>query len=232
MLERNMSSGTLEAITIEPAQKAMASVIFLHGLGADGHDFAPIVPQLNHITALPIRYIFPHAPMRPVTLNSGYIMRAWYDIYGLDHNSQQDVLGITATASAIEKLITAELAKGIPTNKIILAGFSQGGAIALHTGLRYPAPLAGIIALSTYLPIADRLDAEVHSANQNTPIFLAHGEADPLIPILWGENTHKHLLKLQYRVTWRTYAMPHSVCPEEIMDIGKWLKQILQSNSN
>lgn len=222
-----MTSAPLEAIVIEPSQKAIATVIFLHGLGADGHDFAPIVPQLNQLTGLSIRYIFPHAPMRPVTLNDGYVMRAWYDIYGLDRSAREDILGITATAGAIEKLISAELAKGISTNKIILAGFSQGGAIALHTGLRYPASLGGIIALSTYLPVADQLSTEAHSTNKNTPIFLAHGKEDSLIPLLWGEYTHKLLTDLHHPVAWHTYAMPHTVCPEEITDIGKWLKQTL-----
>lgn len=222
-----MTSTTLEAITIEPTQKANASVIFLHGLGADGHDFTPIVPQLNQLTNLSIRYIFPHAPLRPVTLNGGYVMRAWYDIYGLDRHAREDVLGISSTASAIEKLISAELAKGIPANKIILAGFSQGGAIALHTGLRYPASLGGIIALSTYLPVADQLSTEAHSTNQNTPIFLAHGTEDPVLPLQWGEITHQHLINLHYTVAWHSYAMPHSVCPQEILDMGKWLKQVL-----
>lgn len=227
-----MPTPHLEALTIEPQQKAIASVIFMHGLGADGHDFAPVVPQFNQYSKLPIRYVFPHAPLRSVTLNAGYMMRAWYDIYGLEHDTVQDVKGITSAATAIEHLIAAELAKGIPTNKIVLAGFSQGGAIALHTGLRYPARLAGIIGLSTYLPVADHLANEAHTANKNTPIFLGHGDADPIIPLTWGNFTHQHLLDLHYSVSWHRYAMmPHSVCPQEIVDIGTWLHDVLSADS-
>lgn len=219
-----MPTKPLESVTIEPKEKAIASVIFLHGLGADGHDFTPIVPQFNHLTNLPIRFIFPHAPMRAVTINNGYVMRAWYDIYALDRSTKEDIEGISASASAIEQLISAELAKGIRAHKIILAGFSQGGAIAIHTGLRYPAQLGGIIALSTYIPVHDQLAHEIHDANRQIPIFLGHGIQDPLIPIQWGEMTYKRLHALNYHVAWHKYNMPHSVCPEEITDIGKWLK--------
>lgn len=227
-----MPTPHLEALTIEPQQKAIASVIFMHGLGADGHDFAPTAPQFNQFAKLPIRYIFPHAPLRSVTLNAGYVMRAWYDIYGLEHGTIEDVKGINATATAIEHLIAAELAKGIQTHKIVLAGFSQGGAIALHTGLRYPARLGGIIGLSTYLPVADQLAKEAHYANKNTPIFLGHGDADSLIPISWGEMTHQQLVNLHYPVTWHPYAkMAHSVCPQEIVDIGNWLHDVLSADA-
>lgn len=215
----------LETVIVEPKEKAIASVIFLHGLGADGHDFTPVVPQFNQITQLPIRYIFPHAPMRAVTINNGYVMRAWYDIHALDHRAKEDIEGITESAQAVEQLIADELAKGISSQKIILAGFSQGGAIAIFTALRYPAQLGGVVALSTYIPAADHLAKEIHEANLQIPIFLAHGTHDPLIQMQWGEMTHKRLSDLKFQVSWHKYNMAHSVCPEEIMDIGNWLKE-------
>ncbi len=222
-----MPTKPLEFVIVEPKEKAVASVIFLHGLGADGHDFTPIVPQFNQITQLPIRYIFPHAPMRAVTINNGYVMRAWFDIPALDHRAAEDVEGITESAQAVEQLISEELAKGIPSNKIILAGFSQGGAIAIYTGLRYPAQLGGIIALSTFVPAPENLAREIHAANAQIPIFLAHGTHDPLIPMQWGEMTYKRLHDLKYPASWHKYNMAHTVCPEEIMDIGNWLKENL-----
>ncbi len=222
-----MPTNPLEAVIVEPKEKAVASVIFLHGLGADGHDFTPVVPQLNQLTQLPIRYIFPHAPLRAVTINNGYVMRAWYDIAGLDRSFKEDMDGITTSAKSIEALITAELTKGISSQKIILAGFSQGGAIAIYTGLCYPAQLGGIIALSTYVPIAEQLAIERHEANHQIPVFLAHGTQDSIIPFSWAEISYKRLHDLKYNVTWHKYNMPHSVCPEEIADIGKWLKERL-----
>lgn len=226
-----MPTNPLESVIVEPKEKAIASVIFLHGLGADGHDFTPVVPQLNQLSQLPIRYIFPHAPMRAITINNGYVMRAWYDIAALDRSVKEDLEGIAASAKSIEELITAELAKGISTQKIILAGFSQGGAIAIYTGLRYPSQLGGIIALSTYVPVPDQLSKEIHEANKQISIFLAHGTQDSLIPYTWGEMTYKRLHDLKYNVTWHKYNMAHSVCPDEIVDIGKWLKERLITNN-
>jgi phospholipase/carboxylesterase len=227
-----MPTNPLETVIVEPKEKAVASVIFLHGLGADGHDFTPVVPQLNQLTQLPIRYIFPHAPLRAVTINNGYVMRAWYDIAGLDRSAKEDSDGMATSAKSIEEIITAELTKGISTQKIILAGFSQGGAIAIYTGLRYPSQLGGIIALSTYVPVPDQLAQEKHEANYQIPIFLAHGTQDSIIPFSWGEITHKRLHDYKYKVSWHKYNMAHSVCPEEIVDIGKWLKERLTININ
>ena len=226
-----MPTNPLESVIVEPKEKAIASVIFLHGLGADGHDFTPVVPQLNQLTQLPIRYIFPHAPTRPITINNGYVMRAWYDIAGLDRSVKEDIEGIVTSAKSIEELITAELSKGISTQKIILAGFSQGGAIALYTGLRYPSQLGGIIALSTYIPVPDQLSKEIHEANKQISIFLAHGIQDSLIPYTWGEITYKRLHDLKYNVSWHKYNMAHTVCHDEIVDIGKWLKERLAINN-
>ena len=215
----------LETVEINPSQPAQASVIWLHGLGADGHNFANIVPALGLPTNLPIRFIFPHAPIRPITINSGYHMRAWFDIYGFDKHGPQDELGIKQSEAALTKLIAKENARGIPSNKIILAGFSQGGAIALSAGLRYPEKLAGILALSTFLPAADQLAKDRSKINQGMEIFLAHGTQDPVLPIQLGEYCKMQLMQWGYAVAWHVYPMQHEVCLPEIQDIAAWLKQ-------
>jgi phospholipase/carboxylesterase len=213
----------LETIIIETSQPIQQSVIWLHGLGADGHDFAPIVPEL-HIPNT--RFIFPHAPHQPITMNNGYEMRAWYDLYGLTLQTKQDEAGMRAMQQEIELLIEAEQAQGIPADKIVLAGFSQGGAMALFTGLRYPKKLAGILALSTYVSLKEKLTDEAHQANKDTPIFMAHGSFDSIIT-LDTCLVSRHLLEdLDYQVEWHEYPMPHSVCSEEIEDIARFLKQV------
>lgn len=214
----------LETLEISASNAISASVIWLHGLGADGHDFAPVVHQL----ALPdIRFILPHAPTRPVTLNGGYMMPAWYDIFGLEAGSKQDENGIRASQAQIEALIAREQERGIPAERIVLAGFSQGGAIALHTALRHPHALAGVLALSTYLPLMAQLPSEAHPANQHLPIFMAHGTFDNVISIEVCQISVKWLKQHNYAVTWREYSMVHSVCAEEIADIRNFLRTVL-----
>lgn len=212
-----------DAVIIEPASRHRASVIWLHGLGADGHDFEPVAPELGLPAGAGARFIFPHAPFMAVTINGGQRMRAWYDIRCADLRQQEDIAAIRASAELIERYIQAEQASGIPASRIILAGFSQGGALALHTGLRYADSLGGIIALSTYLPLADRLRAEATDANRVSPVFIAHGRADPVIPLAHGQATAEALRQAGYAVDWHEYEMPHSVCPQEITAIGAWL---------
>ena len=219
----------LPHITIETAPNPSAAVIWLHGLGADGNDFAALVPELDLAGCPPIRFIFPHAPSIPVTMNNGYVMPAWYDILGADLVRREDAAGIHQSALAIEALIANEVACGIPASAIVLAGFSQGCAMALHTGLRYPARLAGVMALSGYLPLAGTVAAERSTANQATPIFMAHGTQDPMVIISRAEASRNALASLGYAVQWHTYAMPHSVHPHEIADIGRFLKAVLNA---
>ncbi len=211
----------LPQITLESGKHPQHSIIWLHGLGADGQDFVPIVDELSLPVA--VRFIFPHAPMRPVTINGGYVMRAWYDIVGDDIGAQQDEAGIRASQAAIEALIAQEAARGIAPDHIFLAGFSQGGAIALHTALRQSTPLAGVLALSCYLPLADSAGSEVLPGTKTTPVFMAHGRNDPVVPYGLGAASRDALVKLGYAVEWHEYAMPHSVCDEELRDIGIWL---------
>ena len=221
----------LETIEIETAPNPTATVIWMHGLGADGNDFAPMVPELRLGSAPAIRFVFPHAPMIPVTINNGYVMRAWYDIsYGdLEGKSRQaDEKGVRASQAEIEKLIAREVARGIRANKIVIAGFSQGGAIALHTGLRHAAPLAGIMALSTYLPAPHTLPAEAAPANRDIALFYAHGSDDQVIPIAMAETSRQTLSAAGYAVDWHEYPMQHSVCLEEIRDISAWLQTALR----
>ena len=214
----------LETVEIASGGNINASVIWLHGLGADGNDFLPVAEALN----LPgVRFIFPHAPERPVTINGGYTMRAWYDLFGLEINSRQDEEGIRATQATIEVLIAQEQQRGISPERIILAGFSQGGAIALHTALRQPQPLAGVLALSTYLPLKQQLADEMHSANRDVPVFMAHGTFDNVINIAIAQASAQLLRDSGYAVEWHEYAMPHSVCPEEIADIRDFLCGVL-----
>jgi phospholipase/carboxylesterase len=216
----------LETLEIETAPGPQSSVIWLHGLGADGHDFEPIVPELD-LGRAPIRFIFPHAPMMPVTINQGFVMRAWYDIVSSDLGRQEDEAGVRASQTALEALIKHELGRGVPARRIVLAGFSQGGAIALQTGLRYPERLAGIMALSTYVPIAGSLAGEAQDANRDAPIFMAHGELDPIVPIRRARESRALLEDLGYQVEWHEYRMPHAVCAEEIAHLGAWLKRVL-----
>jgi phospholipase/carboxylesterase len=217
----------LPRVELESAPQPTAAVIWLHGLGADGHDFAGLVPELDLSNCPPIRFVFPHAPSMPVTVNGGYVMPAWYDILGPDLVSQQDAAGIQASERAIVALIAQEVARGIPAERIVLAGFSQGCAMALHTALRLPQKLAGIMALSGYLPLADRFTAERHPANAQTPVFMAHGTQDPVVVIARGEASRDALAALGQPVEWHSYPMPHSLHPREISDISAFLARVL-----
>jgi len=222
----------LPRIELESAPHPTAAVIWLHGLGADGRDFAAIVPELNLGDCPPIRFVFPHAPSLPVTLNGGYVMPAWYDIYGPDLLQRQDAAGIAQSAHAIAALIEHEIARGVPAERIVLAGFSQGCAMALHTGLRFPQRLAGIMALSGYLPLADTLAAERAPANQLTPIFMAHGSQDTVVVPARGEASRDLLQQLGHTVQWHSYPMPHSVHPREIADISAFLTTVLGTTNH
>jgi len=217
-----------EFIELATGPSPSASVIWLHGLGADGHDFEPIVPELRLPSSLQIRFIFPHAPLRPVTLNQGMRMRAWYDIIRLDGGAEDDA-GIRASQRLVEDLIEAENQKGISSERIVLAGFSQGGAIVLQTAVRYSSALAGVLALSTYLPLAGTLKAERGQANRDVPIFMAHGEYDDVIPLARAQQSAKLLTDAGYPVEWHTYPMPHSVCAEEIAHIAAFLRKALDA---
>jgi phospholipase/carboxylesterase len=216
-----------DALEIETGRNPQAAVIWLHGLGADGHDFEPIVPELVRPAERALRFVFPHAPMRPVTLNAGYVMRAWYDIIALDRRAAEDESGIRASQALITELIRRENSRGITTERIVLAGFSQGGAIALFSGTRYPERLAGIIGLSCYQLLAGRFAAERQPVNQATPIFLAHGTQDPVVAPALGEAARRQLEAEGYTVEWHAYSMPHSVCPQEVADIAAWLRRVL-----
>src|SRR5712692_4580499 len=215
-------------VELETGAAPTASVIWLHGLGADGHDFVPIVPELALASAPAVRFVFPHAPYRPVTVNAGTVMRAWYDIVASNHTTHLDAAGIRASEKILHSLIQRELERGIVANRIVLAGFSQGGAVVLHTGLRFPQRLGGILALSTYLPLHDTVRAELHPANADVPVFMAHGTEDPVIPLPLGQVSYQLMKTLGLPITWHTYPMGHSVSPQEIMDIGKWLREILR----
>jgi len=218
-------TSALPAVEHETAADPRYSVIWLHGLGADGHDFAPIVPELVAADWPALRFVFPHAPVQPVTVNGGMPMRAWYDIVGFDLLARQDEAGVRASINAVEALIARENERGVPDERIVLAGFSQGGAIALAAGLRHTKRLAGIVALSTYLPIADTLAAERSAANANVPIFQAHGTFDPVVSPPRGSDSRDLLQRLGYRVEWHAYPMAHAVCAEEIADLRAWLGQ-------
>jgi phospholipase/carboxylesterase len=224
----------LETIEIETASGPGASVIWMHGLGADGNDFVPIVRELELSGATAIRFIFPHAPMQAVTINNGHVMRAWYDVSFGDlegHSRKADEKGVRASQSAIGRLIEHEISRGISCANIVLAGFSQGGAVALQTGLRYPQQLAGVMALSTYLPLADSFAQEAAPANARTPVFMAHGIQDPVVPYAMGSKSKELLLGAGYDIEWHDYAMPHSVCLDELRDIGAWITRILGRQS-
>jgi len=217
----SFSDSLLETIDVETGSAPQLAVIWLHGLGADGHDFEPIVPALGLRFAA--RFVFPHAPVRPVTINGSMPMRAWYDVFGWGRNVPEDAAGIRASAAAITRLIDREIERGIRSQGIVLAGFSQGGAIALHTALRDPRPLAGLLALSTYLPIANTLAAERTPANAGVPIFMAHGTDDPVLPLALAESSRRTLEAQGYAIDWRVYPMAHTVSMEEVGAIGAWL---------
>jgi len=204
-----------------------ATVIWLHGLGADGNDFVPVVERFSPALSLKTRFIFPHAPMRNITVNNGMRMRGWYDIAALDLTAGEDAMGIQGSAALIKALIAHEEARGIPSHQIILAGFSQGGAIAIQTGLRLEKPLGGIMILSSYLPLAETLSVERHQANQKTPLLMLHGLFDPIVPLMLGQATRKTLEELGYSIEWHTYAMGHSVTPEELEDIHRFLQRVI-----
>ncbi|MGH7307932.1 MAG: alpha/beta hydrolase [Candidatus Rokuibacteriota bacterium] len=216
----------LETVEVETGRAPQATVIWMHGLGADGHDFEPIVPELALPITLPVRFVFPHAPPRPVTINRGMVMRAWYDVRDDGGERREDEAGVRASQDQIEALVAHEKARGVPADRIVLAGFSQGGAMALHTGLRHGERLAGVLALSCFLPLAGTLAAEASPANRDAPIFLAHGTHDAVIPLARARRARAALEGLGYGVQWHEYPMPHAVCAEEIADVARWLRDL------
>jgi phospholipase/carboxylesterase len=223
----SMTAPLLPSIELETGAHPDAAVIWLHGLGADGNDFVPIVEEMRLPQSLSVRFVFPHAPVRPVTINNGFPMRAWYDIFAADLANRADVLGVLQSQAAVEALIAREKARDVAARRIVVAGFSQGGAIALHTALRHAERLAGIVALSTYLPLPDRLAAEAAPVNRDLPIFMAHGTMDPVVRPEWGESTRRALEAAGYAVEWHTYPMPHSVVWEEVEAIRDFLARAL-----
>ena len=217
----------LESIEIETAPNPDAAVVWMHGLGADGHDFEPIVPELRLPATTRIRFVFPHAPLRPVTINQGHVMRAWYDVRALAGVRREDEAGVRQSARQIEALLARERQRGIAPRRIVIAGFSQGGAMALHVGLRCADRLAGILALSCYLPLSNTLPTEASPANRDVPIFWAHGLHDPMIPQAMAEQGRAQLAELGYQIDWHQYPIPHSVSAEEIADVARWLERVL-----
>ncbi|RTR32090.1 alpha/beta hydrolase [Shewanella atlantica] len=222
-----MSTRVLERITIEPESTATACVIWLHGLGDSGAGFAPVVPALGLPGDHSIRFVFPHAPEQAVTINQGYVMRAWYDIKGMDLHNRADMPGVLESEVAVCGLIQEQIDAGIPADKIVLAGFSQGGVMSLFCGLRFPETLAGIMALSCYLPTAEHMPSDLSEANKATPILQHHGEQDDVVPVAAGKMANEMLITNGYDVEWKTYAMPHTVLPHQLTDIAKWLKSRL-----
>ncbi len=220
-------SDLLDSIEVETAPNPDAAVVWMHGLGADGHDFEPIVPELGLPGRLGIRFVFPHAPLRPVTINQGHVMRAWYDIRALAGVRREDEAGVRQSARQIEALVERERQRGIAPRRLVLAGFSQGGAMALHVALRYPERLAGILALSCSLPLVGTLTTEASPANRDVPIFWAHGLHDPMVPLALAEQGREQVAALGYPIEWHQYQMPHSVCAEEIADVARWLGRVL-----
>lgn len=218
---------SLPYIDVNPDGEVKAVVIWLHGLGDTGHGFAPIVPELKIPAHLGIRFVFPHAPMQAVTINNGMTMNAWYDIKSMDMNDRADEAGVIESAAKVQALMDDEIAKGISSDRIVLAGFSQGGVIALHLATRLSQKLAGVMALSTYMCKPQKLAEQKHSANQQTPFFMAHGRMDDMVPVGAGEQAKTALLDCDYQVQWRDYPMQHNVCAEEVSDISAWLQQIL-----
>ena len=222
-----MTQEVLQAVELQTSPAPAASVIWLHGLGADGYDFVPVVRELELLKTPAARYVFPHAPTRAVTINGGYVMRAWYDILGNDLVRREDEQGIRESQQQVEALIAREVERGTPRSRIVLAGFSQGGAIALQTGLRQREPLAALLALSTYLPLAAAFDAERADASRSVPIFMAHGRSDPVIPLARATSSRDQLKAAGYSVEWHEYEMPHSVCEDEIRQIAAFLGRVL-----
>jgi phospholipase/carboxylesterase len=218
---------SIDFIEVNTNKQPSSCVIWLHGLGANGHDFKDIVSELKIPKGMGIRFIFPHAPIQPVTINAGYPMRSWFDILGLDVNAKQDEIGIRKSQRSIEHLINNVICTGIPSQRIILGGFSQGGAMALHIALRLPQKLAGMIGLSTFLPLADLLHVERHTMNEKTAIFLAHGRQDSVVPFAFGKMGFDLLRKLGYVVSWHEYNLPHSVNAQEVADVSAWIQKIL-----
>lgn len=221
------SAPTLETVELSTGPAPTAAVIWLHGLGADGHDFEPIVPHLLWSGAPDIRFVFPHAPTRPVTINGGMKMRAWYDIVDLSLGRDHDQKGIADSVNQAAALVTRERKRGITSERIIVAGFSQGGAIALQLALRYPETLAGLVALSTYLLMDKRLENDRHEANRSLPVFVGHGLADPMVPCFLGEQVAGSLRGMGHEVEWHSYPMQHAVCPQEIADLSAWMRKCL-----
>lgn len=219
----------LDALEIETALDPDAAVVWMHGLGADGHDFEPIVPELGLPARPGIRFVFPHAPLRPVTINQGHVMRAWYDVRALAGVRREDEAGVRQSARQIEALMERERQRGIAPRRLVLAGFSQGGAMALHVALRHPERLAGVLALSCYLPLASTLATEASPANRDVPIFWAHGVHDPMLPLAMAEQGREQVGSLGYRIEWHQYSIPHSVSAEEIADVARWLGRVLAS---
>jgi len=217
----------LEALELETAPSPTAAIIWMHGLGADGHDFVDVPPMLRLPGSLAVRFVFPHAPMMPVTINGGMVMRAWYDVLMAGSARQGDEQGLRASQKKVEALIARERSRGIAAGRLVLAGFSQGGAMTLQTGLRHPERLAGLMALSCYLPLAETVASEAHAANRDVPIFFAHGTGDASIPIERARRGREALTALGYAVEWHEYPMPHAVCDAELRDIGAWLTRIL-----
>jgi phospholipase/carboxylesterase len=218
---------SLESVIVETGPKPTFTIIWMHGLGADGHDFEPLVPELLDDGMPSLRFLFPHAPVRAVTLNNGYPMRAWYDIIGIDRRSAEDFAGLQSSAEAIGALIKRENGEGIPASRIAIAGFSQGGAMALHVATRYPDTLAGVIALSCYLPQSADLPAKRNVANDATPMFMAHGTQDPVVPYAMGDESRQLLQSAGYAVEWHAYPMPHGLCEPEVADIRAFLRKIV-----
>jgi phospholipase/carboxylesterase len=220
----------IDGVSLQTGPNPNAAVIWLHGLGADGNDFVPVVPELDLSGCGDIRFMFPHAPTMPVTINGGYVMRAWYDILGADLVRREDETGVIQSAQLIEQLIAQQRAAGIASQRIVLAGFSQGCAMSLFTGLRHHEKLGGIVALSGYLPLADKTALQRHAANQATPIFMAHGSEDPVVPQARAEAARDLLTQLGYSVQWHSYPMQHSVHPQEIQQIGQFLQGVLRDS--
>ena len=223
-----MTEALLPTVEVLTGPAPTHAVIWLHGLGADGHDFEPVVGEFDAARLPPTRFVFPHAPKRAVTINGGYVMRAWFDIYSRNYgNRAEDGEGTDASAAQVEALIARENARGIPDERIVLAGFSQGGSIALHTGLRHPRRLAGIMALSTFMPLVERFAGEAHAANRDVPIFMAHGQGDSVIPHAFAQQSAELLRAAGYPLEWRSYPMEHSLCLPEVRDIEDWLARVL-----
>jgi len=224
-----VSASGLETVELEPQRPADAAVVWMHGLGADAHDFEPLVPELGLEPQACVRFVFPNAPVRPVTINGGQRMRAWFDVAGFDRRAPQDEPGIRESHQAVTALVKRERERGIAASRILIAGFSQGGAIALFSGLRFPERLGGVVALSSFLPLADSAAGEAHPANAGLPVFMAHGRFDPILPQALGESSRDRLRALGCAVDWHSYPMPHSVCAAEIADLRAWLVRALEA---